>query len=301
MELKYVINNEDVKIYKDINSILKNKLNFSTRLLYKLIRQNLIFLNGINCDSRNGFKSNDILTINFNFDEDNSNVIPTKINLDIVYEDEWIIIVNKPAGIAVHPSLSHYSDSLSNGIRYYFDSINLKKKIRPVNRLDFNTSGLVIFAKCEYIQDILSKEMSENIFKKEYLCIINGTLDNSSGTIDLPIARKANSIIERCIDPSGQNSKTVYDVLKTFIDYSLVHCVLETGRTHQIRVHFSSIGHPLLGDTLYGTASPLISRQALHSYMISFIHSITKKEHSFTCPLPSDMKNLIYKTKLKKE
>ena len=301
MELKYVINNEDVKIYKDINSILKNKLNFSTRLLYKLIRQNLIFLNGINCDSRNGFKSNDILTINFNFDEDNSNVIPTKINLDIVYEDEWIIIVNKPAGIAVHPSLSHYSDSLSNGIRYYFDSINLKKKIRPVNRLDFNTSGLVIFAKCEYIQDILSKEMSENIFKKEYLCIINGTLDNSSGTIDLPIARKANSIIERCIDPSGQNSKTVYDVLKTFKDYSLVHCVLETGRTHQIRVHFSSIGHPLLGDTLYGTASPLISRQALHSYMISFIHPITKKEHSFTCPLPSDMKNLIYKTKLKKE
>ena len=301
MELKYIINSEDVKIYKDINSILKNKLNFSTRLLYKLIRQNLIFLNGINCDSRNGFKSNDILTINFNFDEDNSNVIPTKINLDIVYEDEWIIIVNKPAGIAVHPSLSHYSDSLSNGIRYYFDSINLKKKIRPVNRLDFNTSGLVIFAKCEYIQDILSKEMSENIFKKEYLCIINGTLNNSSGTIDLPIARKANSIIERCIDPSGQNSKTAYDVLKTFKDYSLVHCVLETGRTHQIRVHFSSIGHPLLGDTLYGTASPLISRQALHSYMISFIHPITKKEHSFTCPVPSDKKNLIYKTKLNKE
>ena len=297
MELKYVINNEDVKIYKDINSILKNKLNFSTRLLYKLIRQNLIFLNGINCDSRNGFKSNDILTINFDFDEDNSNVIPTKINLDIVYEDEWLIIVNKPAGIAVHPSLSHYSNSLSNGIRYYFDSINLKKKIRPVNRLDFNTSGLVIFAKCEYIQDILSKEMSENIFKKEYLCIINGTLDNSSGIIDLPIARKTNSIIERCIDPSGQSSKTIYDVVKTFKDYSFVHCVLETGRTHQIRVHFSSIGHPLLGDTLYGTASPLISRQALHSCMISFIHPITKKEHSFTCPLPSDMKNLIYKTK----
>ncbi len=140
--------------------------------------------------------------------------------------------------------------------------------------------------------------MKENLFKKEYLCLIEGILDKKSGKIDLPIARKPGSIIERCIDKNGQNSITVYNVLQEFQGdlkndippFSLVNCILETGRTHQIRVHFSAIGHPLLGDTLYGNPSSLISRQALHSYKISFIHPITKKEQSFSCPLPNDIK-----------
>ena len=129
--------------------------------------------------------------------------------------------------------------------------------------------------------------MKENLFKKEYLCLIEGILDKKSGKIDLPIARKPGSIIERCIDKNGQNSITVYNVLQEFQrdskndipPFSLVSCILETGRTHQIRVHFSAIGHPLLGDTLYGNPSSLISRQALHSYKISFIHPITKKNN----------------------
>ena len=139
--------------------------------------------------------------------------------------------------------------------------------------------------------------MNENIFQKEYLCIVEGNLDKKSGIIDLPIARKPGSIIERCIDSSGQPSRTIYEVIKEFENYSLVKCKLETGRTHQIRVHFSYIGHPLLGDTLYGKPSSLISRQALHSYMISFIHPVTKKEQCFTCPLPNDMKHLKEKKK----
>lgn len=144
--------------------------------------------------------------------------------------------------------------------------------------------------------------MIDHTFKKEYLCIVHGILDKKSGTIDLPIGRKVDSIIERCVDFSGQPSRTIYTVLKEFQipsdndvkTFSFVKCKLETGRTHQIRVHFSHIGHPLLGDTLYGNPSPLISRQALHSYMVSFIHPITKKEQSFTCPLPNDMK-IFYK------
>lgn len=142
--------------------------------------------------------------------------------------------------------------------------------------------------------------MKEHLFKKEYLCIIEGILNKKSGKIDLPIARKSGSIIERCIDKNGQKSITIYNVLKEFKGnvqnhippFSLVKCILETGRTHQIRVHFSSIGHPLLGDTLYGNSSNLISRQALHSYTISFIHPITKKEQVFNCPLPNDIKSL---------
>lgn len=143
--------------------------------------------------------------------------------------------------------------------------------------------------------------MSTNIFKKEYLCIVEGFLDKKSGIINLPIGRKPGSIIERCIDRNGQKSVTRYHVLKKFqkntengiLSFSLINCILETGRTHQIRVHFSSIGHPLLGDTLYGNASSLISRQALHSNKLSFIHPITKKEQCFTCPLPDDFQLLI--------
>ena len=143
--------------------------------------------------------------------------------------------------------------------------------------------------------------MNENLFKKEYLCIVEGVLDKKTGSIDLPIARKPGSIIERCIDSTGQPSRTIYKVIKEFQSnsqndmksLSLVKCRLETGRTHQIRVHFSHIGHPLLGDTLYGNSSPLITRQALHSYMISFVHPITKKEQCFTCPFPDDMKDLL--------
>ncbi len=135
--------------------------------------------------------------------------------------------------------------------------------------------------------------MMQHIFQKEYLCIINGFLDNSCGIIDLPIGRKQGSIIERCIDKNGQKSITHYEVLKTFSDYSLVKCILETGRTHQIRVHFSAIGHPLLGDTLYGTASDLINRQALHSNKIDLIHPITKEHLSFESLLPNDMKKLV--------
>lgn len=306
MQIKYCINNNDKNKYQNINSLLKNELHISNRLLTKLIEQNCIYINNYICDTRNSIEENNILTINFDYIEDNTNVVPTKMNLEIIYEDDWLLIVNKPSGIAIHPSVLHYADSLSNGVKYYFDSIGLYKKIRPVNRLDFNTSGLVIFAKCAYIQEMFIKQMNQNLFKKEYLCIVEGSLDKKIGIINLPIARKSNSIIERCVLPSGQPSKTIYEVIKEFqisnknnINiFSLVKCKLETGRTHQIRVHFSHINHPLLGDTLYGKPSCLIDRQALHSYLISFIHPITKKEQCFTCPLPNDIKNIIKRVNL---
>ena len=238
---------------------------------------------------------NDVIIVNLDLPEDNSNIVPTSIPLDILYEDNWFLILNKPSGIAVHPSLLHYDDSLSNGVKYYFDSIGLKKKIRPINRLDYNTSGIVLFAKSEYIQEILNKQMQDNILKKEYLCVINGLLEEKSGILDFPIDRKEGSIIERCISSDGKPSVTRYSVIKEFKNqnFSLVKCILETGRTHQIRVHFSHIGHPLIGDTLYGLPSDLISRQALHSYKVSFIHPITKKELTIISPLAEDIKKII--------
>ena len=286
MKLTYQVKNNN----KTINQILQTELKISSRLLYKLIKMQKILLNNKICDTRSMTNAGDIITIDFNYEEDNSNIVPTQMNLDIVFEDDWLLIINKPAGIAIHPSILHYSDSLCNGIRFYFDKIGLKKKVRPVNRLDLNTSGLVVFAKCEYIQECLISQMKNNEFKKEYLAVCNGIFDKKFGTISLPIARKENSIIERCISENGQPSITHYEVLKDFDNYSLVRCSLETGRTHQIRVHMSAIGHPLLGDSLYGSISDLIDRQALHCYNLQFVHPVNNNVLNFYGELPIDFK-----------
>ena len=277
MNLNYTINQSN----QTINQILKTKLHISSRLLYKLINKKSIYLNDKVCDTRNVANIGDYLSVDLSYDEDNSNIVPTKINLNIIYEDEAILVLNKPSGISTHPSMLHFEDSLSNGVKYYFDSIGLHKKIRPVNRLDLHTSGLIIFAKNEYIQECLIKQMENNSFKKEYHAIIIGHLKNKKGTIDKPIARKQNSIIERCIDENGKKAITHYEVIKEFENYSLVKCTLETGRTHQIRVHFASIGHPLLGDSLYGEKSDLIDCQALTCTKLSFIHPVSNKKVEF--------------------
>lgn len=286
MKLTYQVKTNE----QTINQILQNELQISSRLLYKLIKMQKILLNNKICDTRSMANAGNIITIDLNYEEDNYNIVPTQMNLDIVFEDDWLLIINKPAGIAIHPSILHYSDSLCNGIRFYFDKIGLKKKVRPVNRLDLNTSGLVVFAKCEYIQECLIFQMKCHKFKKEYLAICNGIFDKKSGTISLPIARKENSIIERCISENGQPSTTHYEVIKEFNNYSLVKCILETGRTHQIRVHMAAIGHPLIGDDLYGSISDLIDRQALHCYNLQFVHPVNNNVLNFYGELPIDFK-----------
>lgn len=295
MKLTYVVTNSD----ESIKQILKNKFNMSDRFILKLKSSNSIYINGVPVFINYKIQVNDILTIIENSKEDSSNIVPnSNIKLNILYEDDFLLIVDKPSNLPVHPSILHYEDSLSNAVKYYFDKIDLYKKIRPVNRLDKDTSGIVIFAKNEYIQECLVKQMKQNVFKKKYLAVLSGILDEAYGTISAPIARKNDSIIEREIREDGDLAISHFKVLERFNNMTLVEYTLETGRTHQLRVHSKYIGHPIVGDSLYGLQSPLISRQALHAYEVSFVHPINKEKMLIHSDLPDDIKKLIDANKI---
>lgn len=286
MELKYIVQDQ-----KYLKQILKEKFGISDNLLNKLKKDKKIYLNNNNniyLDTIINHK--DEIKINLDFEEDNTNIVPTKMPINILYEDEGLLILNKPPHLPVHPSLNHYENSLSNGVKYYYDSINLKRKIRPINRLDKDTSGVVIFAKNEYMQYRLQN------YSKEYIAIVTGKLIGTD-IINEPIARKHDSIIERCVNINGDNAITEYEVLKNFEienqKLTLIKCILHTGRTHQIRVHMKHIGYPILGDTLYGKKSSLINRQALHAHKIKFTHPITRKILEITTDIPTDISTIL--------
>lgn len=269
-----------------ISQLLRNKFDISSRLLTKLKMNEKILVNDIPVFSSHIIHENDIITVKIDFEEKDF-IEAENIDLDILFEDEYLLAINKPAGMVVHPSSYHQNNTLANGVKYY---LNNNKKIRPVNRLDKDTSGIVIFAKNEYIQELMK---NNHVMQKEYITIVNGILENKKGTIDQPIARKEGSIMERIVDEKGQKAVTHYEVIDESVkeNLSLVHVILETGRTHQIRVHFAYIGHTILGDTLYGIETKLINRQSLHAWKLSFTHPITKEKIHITAPIPQDMKS----------
>ena len=278
--------------YSTVRELLKNEFMISNRLLVKLKKESRIFVNNKNQYVDYKLSIGDLVKVDMDFEEESDNIVPnSKININIVYEDDYLIILNKDSNTPIHPSHNHYTDSLSNGLKAYYVRNDIKKKIRPVTRLDKDTSGLVVFAKSEYIQECLIKQMKDNSFKKKYIAILTGKLDKEFGIIEANIARKNDSIIEREVSTLGDYAKSEYKVIKydeknniTYVEFTL-----HTGRTHQIRVHSRFIGHPILGDSLYGQKSNLISRQALHAYSISFIHPITHKKLEFKLDLPKDM------------
>lgn len=279
--------------YSTVKEVLLSHFGISHRLLTKLKREKAILRNHTSCFVNEPICEGDLIEVCLDYSEENDNIVPTFMPLSILKETEGYLIVNKNAHMPVHPSCYHFSDTLSNGIRFYFDSIGLKKKIRPVNRIDTDTTGIVVFAKNEYIQENFIRQMKQNTFQKHYIAITEGIWEKKKGSIDKPIARKEGSIMEREISPLGEKAITHYEVLRESkiqdTPISILLCKLETGRTHQIRVHVSSMGHPLLGDSLYGGNTNWIKRQALHSYQIEFIDSISHKKEKIQAPIPKDM------------
>lgn len=233
------------------------------------------------------------------------NIVATPMDLDIVYEDEDILVINKPAGLPVHPSQNHYTDTLANGVMHHFESQGISYVFRCMNRLDKDTSGLVLLAKHMVSGAILSTMVQKRQIKREYVALVAGKTPET-GIVDKPIGRVEGSTIERKIDfENGKRAVTHF----TRLDYnekqdaSKLLLWLETGRTHQIRVHMKSEGHPLFGDYIYWTESPSskMNRQALHSYCLTFNHPITGKEMVFTAKEPEDMSWFLEKNKSKKE
>ncbi len=249
-----------------------------------------ILINGVWSYMRTPLHSGDILTVHIRETKSSPNIPPVELPLDIVYEDEDIVVVNKPAGMPVHPSLNNYRNSLANALMYYYQQQGKPFIFRCTNRLDRDTSGLTVIAKHMVSSSILSSMTARHEIEREYLAVVRGSVAPSSGTIDAPIGRTGSSLIERKIDfEHGERAVTHYHVVKEENGHSLVSLILETGRTHQIRVHMKYIGFPLVGDYLYNPDMEYIQRQALHSCRLSFRHPITGKHMEFTADLPEDM------------
>lgn len=244
-------------------------------------------------------KENDLLTVYVTEEVSSEKIVPVDIPLSIIYEDEDIIIINKPADMPIHPSLNNYDNTLANGVAFYYQQQNRHFVFRCMNRLDRDTTGLTIIAKHMVSAGMFSQMMVHRVIKREYLAIVHGTGLPSCGTINAPIARVDGSTIERCVDyQQGEHAITHYKVMEEYQNKTLLLLWLETGRTHQIRVHMKHLDHPLLGDFLYlpnDSTFPLennIERQALHAYRLTFVHPITGESMEITAPIPNDMLTL---------
>jgi len=279
-----------------LKEVLLDKLNFSVRSLAKMKREKTVLVNGqFKKPSTNIFKGD---LIEVKIDEDMANFEPQDLNLDIIYDDFDIIMVNKPPFMVVHPTKSHFDKTIANGVTDYIIKKDEKVKVRFVNRLDMNTSGLVIVAKNAYAHHVLSKDMSDDKVSKKYITVVKGIVKDDEGTINQPIYRPTEDSVKRVVDERGQASITHYKVLERLNDATVLEVKLETGRTHQIRVHMNYIGHGIIGDELYGYVDEtLINRQALHAYSLEFMQPRTKENLVFKANIPKDMKELIDKLK----
>ena len=271
--------------------------NLSRSAAQRLIEEGMVTRNGV------PGKKNDRLNIGDRVEytipeAKRVDIVPTEMPLDIVYEDDDLLVINKPKGLVVHPAAGHADDTLVNGLLYALgdslSGVGGEKRPGIVHRIDRDTSGLIIAAKNDAAHLALSAQLSDHTLARTYECLVTGNLREDSGTVDAPIGRHPTDRKKMCVTQrGGRSAVTHWEVVRRYKGYTHIRCKLETGRTHQIRVHMAYIGHPLLGDTLYNKTPGTFPRQALHSASLSFVHPITGEPLTFHAPLPEDMQNLL--------
>lgn len=287
MKTSYKITSHSVgktlKEYLEEYHLGKNKIS-------TLFSSKSIFINGKLGTLDSILKLEDTIEIDI---EEEIDFLPDAKKLDILYEDDYLLAVNKPSHILVHPDDKTKKGTLCNIVAYYYKNKGYSYQVRYAHRLDIDTTGVILFAKDSLTLAKLDEMISTHELKRTYLCLALGKFKNKKGTIDAPIGEDRHHQQRKRISKTGKQAITHYEVLQEFKKYSLVQVQLETGRTHQIRVHLASIGHPLLGDVLYGAPDLQAPRVMLHSYEAQFIHPVTKKEMKITKDIPYDMKQLI--------
>ncbi len=275
-----------------INTILRINFRFSSRFKTKIKYQKLIDLNGTPTPGYIKPEVGDIIGVRL---PEESNDFPAEdIPLEVIYEDDDLLIINKQPGIIVHPTKGHPEHTIANGLMKYMNDTDQNFKIRFANRIDMDTSGIIVVAKNANAQNELASQMRRGSVKKKYIALVEGVIDEDHFEIDLPIGRPDPISIQRTVMyEGGKDALTEVQVSKRFERHTLVEVTLHTGRTHQIRVHLSHIGHPIAGDALYGGSDELIPRQALHAYYIEFDHPFTHERVSFEADLLQDMRAAI--------
>lgn len=277
---------ENLQNQESIGTFLKSK-GYSRHILTHLKRtENGICVNGEWTRPYRLLQNGDFLTVTIIEEETSDHIVPTEMDLNIVYEDEDLLVINKEADVPIHPSIHNYENTLANGVAWYYQKRGEPFVYRCINRLDRDTTGLLIIAKNMLSAAILSEMGKRREIHREYLAIAQGCVP-FEGVIDAPIARKEGSVLERCVDfENGEMAVTHFQRLRTWDGYSLVALKLETGRTHQIRVHMKYLGYPLIGDFLYNPDFRLLQHQALHSWKLEFSHPITGERMKFEAKAP---------------
>ena len=275
-----------------IENYLKQILHQSGRKIQKLTRQKGILLNGKPVFLQRQLTANDNLRV-LVLEDASYGVQPEPGTIEILYEDEYLLVLNKPPYQLVHPTGQTASGTLANHLAYHLAAQGVVSTVRAVHRLDRETSGCVIFAKDAHSQTLLEQQLKDRTLKRRYQALVQGIVKPPSGTINAPIGPHPSLPNRRAINPQGETAVTHYQTIRNFPDTSLLELTLDTGRTHQIRVHLAHIGYPILGDKMYGLRSPVISRQALHATSISFEHLGTKQSVTITAPLPPDFARMI--------
>ena len=256
-----------------------------------------ILVDGLRVNTRFCPAAGQVLSVRLSDPVRNSGIVPAPGPLDIVHEDDDLIVLNKAAGVPVHPGPGHFSDTLGNFLVDYYEKTGQEGDFHPVHRLDRGTSGLLVAAKHPHAQEVLKNQLHTPEFRRVYLAVCEGVPDPPSGVIDAPLGPRPGSLMEQMVRPDGRPARTKYGVLRRWGGRALVSLELETGRTHQIRVHMAHIGHPILGDTVYGAkkAVPGLQGQCLHAAGLRFLHPRTGETVELSCPLPPEFQKQLQK------